>query len=191
MFDHCTWLNEPASWSCAAGRLDVVTDARTDFWRQTHYGFIRDSGHFFGADTGGDFSAELRVQAAYETLYDQAGLMVRIDPATWVKVGIELSDGQPLLGSVLTREVSDWATGPFEGDPSDFRLRVTVAAGVLRVQASSDGNRWPLVRLAPFPKAATYAVGPMCCTPERAGLAVAFSEFSIGPPTSRTLHDLS
>ena len=190
MFDRCTWMNEPASWSSADGRLDMVTDARTDFWRETHYGFIRDSGHFFGADTEGDFTAELRVQAAYEALYDQAGLMVRIDAKTWVKAGIELSDGVPMLGSVLTRDVSDWATGRFEGDASDFRLRVTVARGVLRLQASTDGERWPLLRLAPFPIAASYRVGPMACTPERAGLAVRFSEFSIGAPTNRALHDL-
>jgi uncharacterized protein len=191
MFDRCVWLNEPAQWSLAEGRLDVVTDAHTDFWRQTHYGFTRDNGHFFGAETDGDFTAELRVEARYEALYDQAGLMVRIDTATWVKAGIELSDGQPMLGSVLTDGMSDWATGLFEGDAADFRLRVTVADGVLRLQASRDGIRWPLVRLAPFPRAARYTVGPMCCTPERAGLGVAFSDFRIGPPTTRALHDLS
>ena len=53
MFDRCHWLNEPARWSLDAGRLDVVTDAATDFWQKTHYGFARDSGHFFGAATEG------------------------------------------------------------------------------------------------------------------------------------------
>jgi regulation of enolase protein 1 (concanavalin A-like superfamily) len=190
MFERCTWLNEPARWSVFDDRLDVVTDARTDFWRQTHYGFTRDTGHFFGADTGGDFTAELRIRAAYEALYDQAGLMVRVDAENWVKAGIELSDGVPMLGSVLTRKSSDWATGRFEGDAADFWLRVTVAGGVLRLQASADGKHWPLLRLAPFPAAARYRVGPMCCTPERAGLSVSFTDFSIGPPTMRALHDL-
>ncbi len=39
--------------------------------------------------------------------------MVRIDEATWIKAGIELADGEALLGSVLTIGQSDWATGPF------------------------------------------------------------------------------
>ena len=108
-----------------------------------------------------------------------------------MKVGIEHSDGRPMLGSVLTRGASDWATGPYEHDAKDFRLRITVADGVLRLQASPDGRLWPLIRLAPFPRAASYAVGPMCCTPERAGLAVRFSDFRIGPPSQRPLHDLS
>lgn len=191
MFDRCHWMNEPADWSLAEGRLDVVTDAATDFWQRTHYGFSRDNGHFFGARSDGDFTAELRVRASYEALYDQAGMMVRVDAENWIKAGIEHSDGRPMLGSVLTSGQSDWATGPYEGDARDFRLRITVHAGVLRLQASADGRFWPLVRLAPFPKAAAYLVGPMCCTPERAGLAVTFSDFSIGPPSLKPLHDLT
>jgi regulation of enolase protein 1 (concanavalin A-like superfamily) len=191
MFDRCTWLNEPAQWRQDADTLHVVTDRGTDFWRQTHYGFTRDSGHFFGCRTGGDFTAQLRIRARYEALYDQAGIMVRVDQTNWVKAGIELSDGSPLLSSVLTLGQSDWATGSFQGDPADFWLRATVRDGVLRLQYSTDGRTWPLARLAPFPKAAAYAVGPMCCTPERAGLEVRFSGFHAGPALTKDLHDLA
>jgi regulation of enolase protein 1 (concanavalin A-like superfamily) len=31
----------------------------------------------------------------------------------------------------------------------------------------------------------------MCCTPQRAGLAVAFSDFTLGPALGKDLHDLS
>ncbi len=191
MFNLCRWLNEPGEWRVDDDGLAVVTDAKTDFWRQTHYGFTRHSGHFFGRSTAGGFTAELRVRAAYESLYDQAGIMVRLDEANWIKAGIELSDGEALLGSVLTLGQSDWATGPFAGDAGDIRLRVTVDAGVLRLQASTNGRRWPLVRLCPFPLADSYTVGPMCCTPERAGLKVLFSDFTLGPPSRKALHDLS
>src|ERR1043166_99071 len=44
---------------------------------------------FFQFPAAGDFTAELRVAARYEALYDQAGLMVRIDEANWVKAGVE------------------------------------------------------------------------------------------------------
>ena len=191
VFEQCRWLNEPAQWWLDADRLVVVTDHATDFWRETHYGFIRDSGHFFGCATHEPFTATLRVRARYETLYDQAGLMVRLDQERWIKAGIELADSEALIGSVLTLARSDWATGPFRGDPSDVWLRATVEGGVLRLQASADGLRWPLVRLCPFPVAASYAVGPMCCTPQRAGLEVAFSDFSVTAPAGKALHDLS
>jgi regulation of enolase protein 1 (concanavalin A-like superfamily) len=191
MFEQCHWLNEPAEWAAEADQLTVVTNRGTDFWRETHYGFTRDSGHFFGREMEGGFTATLRVRARYESLYDQAGIMVRRDGETWIKAGIELSDGEALLGSVLTLGRSDWATGPYRGDASDIWLRVTVNGGVLRLQASSDGLQWPLVRLCPFPAAPRYLVGPMCCTPERAGLKVVFSDFILTPPTGKALHDLS
>jgi regulation of enolase protein 1 (concanavalin A-like superfamily) len=190
-FAGCTWLNAPARWRLDADALSVATDGKTDFWRETQYGFTRDTGHFFGAETNSDFTAQLRIRARYDALYDQAGLMVRLDAETWVKAGIEMSDGQAMASSVLTIGRSDWATGPYAGDPADVWLRVTVQNGVLRLQTSPDGRRWPLLRLAPFPKAASCRVGPMCCTPERAGLEVTFSDFAITPPLAKDLHDLS
>lgn len=190
-FQQCTWLNEPDEWRLDRGTLTVATNEATDFWRETHYGFTRDSGHLFAFKTAGDFTAEVRVQAQYGELYDQAGLMVRVSEAEWMKAGIELSDDRPMLSSVLTVGRSDWATAPYGQDASDFRMRATVKAGVLRLQVSADGRVWPLMRLCPFPSAAAYLVGPMCCTPERAGLTVSFSDFRVGPPMEKDLHDLS
>jgi uncharacterized protein len=186
-----SWLNEPKLWKRTEGVLEVTTDKATDFWRETHYGFTRDSGHFLGVRTGASFTAQLRIEAAYEQLYDQAGIMVRVDNKRWVKAGIEMSDGRAMLSSVLTNGKSDWATGPYEHDARSFWMRATVAKGVLRLQVSADGKTWPLVRLAPFPEAAAYQVGPMCCTPERAGLNVRFSEFRLTPPLGKDLHDLT
>jgi len=191
MFEQCSWLNEPADWIMEPDRLVAVTGQGTDFWRETHYGFVRDSGHFFGLEVSGGFTATLRVRAQYETLYDQAGIMVRLGAETWLKAGFEVSDGEALLGSVLTTGQSDWSCGPFRGDPRDAWIKVTVDRGVLRLQASTDGKRWPLARLCPFPVAERYAVGPMCCTPERAGLKVVFSDFIVTSPNGKALHDLS
>jgi uncharacterized protein len=185
------WLNEPASWRREGSSLLVSTDPDTDFWRETHYGFVHDSGHALLFETTGDFTASVRVRARYDHLYDQAGLMVRVDAQTWIKAGIEMSDGRLHLGSVLTAGRSDWATFPYEGNGEDIRLRVTVRAGALRLQASADGLRWPLLRLCPFAASSIYEVGPMCCTPGRSGLAVRFDDFRLGPPSDKDLHDLS
>lgn len=184
------WLNEPERWTAQGDRLEMVTDRATDFWRETHYGFNRDSGHFLAFPAAEAFTAELRVQADFQSLYDQAGIMVRVDAHHWVKAGIEISDGRAMLASVLTDGRSDWATATYEHSAGDFWMRATVANGVLRLQASADGKLWPLMRLAPFAKANSYLVGPMACTPERAGLKVAFSMFRLTPPLGKDLHDL-
>ncbi|MEG1053367.1 MAG: DUF1349 domain-containing protein [Janthinobacterium sp.] len=191
MFTQGSWLNPPENWSADGAQLRVTTDEKTDFWRKTQYGFIRDSGHFFGTEIAGDFTAQLHVAAQYSALYDQAGMMVRIDEQNWIKCGVEFSDGQLLLSTVLTLDKSDWAVGIAPAMADGFWLRVTVEQGVIRVQYSIDGKLWPLLRLAPFPEAPRYRVGPMCCTPERGGLEVVFSQFSTGPALQKALHDLS
>lgn len=186
------WLNEPAEHQMdAQGHLRIITAADTDFWRETHYGFIRDSGHFLAIRAPASFTFQVRVRGDYQALYDQAGLMVRLNERQWIKAGIELSDGHCMISSVLTDGTSDWAVAPFLGDPAEVWMRATVAAGVLRLQVSSDGTHWPLLRLCPLPLADSYWVGPMACSPQRGGLAVTFSDAVLGPASGKDLHDLS
>lgn len=181
MWDGGAWLNEPASWSADGSRLRVTTADRSDFWRETHYGFTHDNGHFLGFAASGDFTAALRVQGAFETLYDQAGMMVRLDEAHWVKFGVERWKGCTMFSSVLTLGRSDWAVGAALGGDA-FHVRTTVAKGALRLDVSEDGEAWSLLRIAPFPVAPSYRVGPTACSPMRAGLEVAFDAFVLGPP---------
>jgi len=185
------WINPPQQWSEQDGVLRAVTDDTTDFWSNTWYGFNRFSGHVYGWDVAEDFTLQVRVRSDFTTLYDQAGIMVTADESHWLKAGIEFNDGQPMIGSVLTHENSDWATGIFSGDPRDFWMRVTLTEGCLRVQYSTDGQVWPLLRLCPFPAAKSIHVGLMFCTPQRAGLAVEFSDISLGKALKKELHDLS
>ena len=185
------WLNRPQVAQVEPDLLTFATDAKTDFWRDTYYGFTRDSGHALLFERSGGFTAEIRVRGSYEELYDQAGLMVRIDEQRWMKFGTELTDGAIFLSTVVTDGRSDWSVSSLAGDMSDVRLRLTVDRGYLRVQASVDGQSWPLLRLAPFPVSEQYWIGPMAATPERAGFRVSFSDFRCGLPTTKDLHDLT
>lgn len=184
------WINEPAHWHSENGALSVVTDARTDFWRKTWYGFERFSGHIYATETSDDFTFQVKVCADFSTLYDQAGIMLVKDDQHWLKAGIEFNDGAPAIGSVLTLSHSDWATGLFQGNAREFWLRLTRKGDALRLQYSADGKQWPLLRLCPFPEGAVQ-VGVMCCTPERQGLEVTFLDMSLTPPLEKDLHDLS
>ncbi|MDQ6549455.1 DUF1349 domain-containing protein [Klebsiella pneumoniae] len=164
------WINEPAEWRRDSDGLTVVTNKHTDFWRHTWYGFERFSGHLYAAEVAGDFTLQAKICADFTTLYDQAGLMMMADEQTWLKAGIEFNDDAPAIGSVLTLTHSDWATGLFPGDPRTFWLRLTRKGDALRLQYSTDGERWPLLRLGYFPPGPVKA-GVMCCSPERGGLA--------------------
>ena len=190
-FAGCSWMNSPPQSRIVEDTLYVTTAHDTDFWRITSYGFIHDNGHFFAKKVNRGFTAQVRIHADFKDLYDQAGLMVRIDEKTWIKVGAEFSDGQPMFSTVLTNGKSDWSVMPAPAYKDGFWIRVTVSDGVVRAQYSVDKKNWPMLRLAPFPDAAEYAVGPMCCTPKGQGLDVRFSEFALTQALNKDLHDLS
>jgi regulation of enolase protein 1 (concanavalin A-like superfamily) len=107
-----TWMNEPASSRHDGDRLLVRSKAKTDFWRKTFYGYITDNGHFFDLPARGNFSFEARVNGKYAALYDQAGLMVRLDAENWMKCGTEFFDNTRHASVVFTRDFSDWSTMP-------------------------------------------------------------------------------
>ncbi len=180
------WLNEPPEWQETGGELRVVTGARTDFWRKTHYGFVRDDGHLRFERASGDFSAEVAFLGDYEALYDQAGLMLRLDAGTWIKAGIEFVGGRRMLSVVLTREFSDWSTMPLPGEADWIGLRLTRIGGTVHVHwaAGPAPQTFGMLRMGYFPEGGDAMVGPMCCSPERGGFRVRFRDFRLGPPAA-------
>nr|XP_026501728.1 regulation of enolase protein 1-like [Vanessa tameamea] len=186
--DKFNWLNEPAKWSLKDNELHLTTDMKTDFWQSTWYNFTVNSGHVYGVGISEDFTLEVCVEADFHTLYDQAGLMIYLDEKHWLKAGIEYNDGQPMIGSVLTNGVSDWATGVFNGNPRKFWLRLSKVGNVVCVKYSTDNKTWLLLRLSAFPVSEKYFVGPMSCTPQREGLTVKFSGLTLSKPAKDILH---
>ena len=185
-----TWLNEPAVHGGDNGRLHITTDANTDFWQETFYGFVRDNGHALLTPVQGDFTARVHIRGDYRELYDQAGLMLRIDRRTWIKTGIEYTDGAMHFSVVVTNGTSDWSVIPLPDARSEDEVAVQLTrhGDAVRVQFAVKGAPWQLARLAPFPEADAQ-VGMMACSPERGGFEATFSDFSVGPAIDRRLHD--
>ncbi len=184
------WLNEPPSWREEDGTLRITTGDRTDFWRETHYGFIRDDGHLRFRSVEGDFTVELQFSGNYQELYDQAGLMLRIDERNWIKAGIEFVAGRQMLSVVVTRDFSDWSTALAPHGVEWMGLRVSKYASAVRVEwaAAEPQSDYQLIRLAYLPEAVSLRVGPMCCSPQRAGFEARFREFRVAPAISADLH---
>lgn len=189
MFQDFSWLNEPPQSTVDSESLTLATGNRTDFWQTTFYGFRRDNGHAFLAPVAGDFTISATVIGDYSALYDQAGLMLRIDERNWIKAGIEFTDGLMHFSVVVTRDLSDWSVMPLpDAKPSDpVAVRLTRHGDAVRVQYSIEGRPWRMARLAPFSDAPAHA-GVMACSPERAGFEARFSEVRIGPAIARQLH---
>src|SRR5690349_15194010 len=99
------WHGEPARWGVGGGRLSIEPDASTDFWQRTHYGFEADNGHALLATLSGDFVLSTRVRFHAVHQYDQAGLMVRLSSACWLKTSVEHEPGRAgRLGAVVTND---------------------------------------------------------------------------------------
>jgi regulation of enolase protein 1 (concanavalin A-like superfamily) len=173
------WHNKPQRWSAQDGKITVVADAKTDLWRKTHYGFIRDDGHFFYQAVTGDFVAEVKFAGDYTTLYDQAGLMVRVDEIAWIKCGIEFVNGAQHLSTVVTRDYSDWSVVPLPHNPPAIWLRVTRQASAIEVHYSLDGTTYTMHRLAYLSADETIQVGLTCAAPQGDGFSTTFEDFRI------------
>ncbi|SKA35500.1 DUF1349 domain-containing protein [Consotaella salsifontis] len=188
--EEAEWLNEPPFWQRTPAGLVLETGERTDFWRGTYYGFDHRDGHFLGASVTDDFCATVTFEADYSVLYDQAGLMLRRDDETWVKAGIELTDGAAHFSVVVTRGGrSDWSAVRVPAVAGPQSIRLTRVRDAVLVHFLAAPGQWRFLRLADFSTDGALRVGPMACSPQRAGLKVRFLSFVLTPPAADPLHD--
>jgi regulation of enolase protein 1 (concanavalin A-like superfamily) len=184
-----TWLNAPPEARVEGSDLVVTAGRGSDFWRTTAYGFVRDSGHALLAPLADGRAVEVGFVLDYTELYDQAGVLLRVDEQTWVKAGVEISDGLPQLGAVATRGVSDWSVAPVpDWAGGAVTVRASRAGDAVTVRARVAGQPWRMVRVAPLPPDRDVLAGPFCCAPERAGLAVRFVRWA-DVPADTGLHE--
>lgn len=177
------WLNQPAAVHADGNNLLVTAREGSDFWRTTSYGFVHDDGHALLTDFPPDSAIEVGFVAAFEQLYDQAGLLIRVDEQTWIKAGIEFTDGVAHLGAVVTHGRSDWSMAPVpDWTGRDVTLRASRSGDAVTLRARCEDGPWQMLRLAPLDPDAVAAAGPMCCAPTRAGLTVRFTSFAVTTP---------
>lgn len=175
------WFNKPKAWKGNAKQLTVTVDPNTDYWRITHYGFIRDSGPFYYEDVTGDFEASVKVTGNYQELFHQAGLMVRIDYKNWIKTGIEYVDGVQNVSAVVTREVSDWSVVPRTDSPKSVWLKLLRKGDYVQIQYSFDNKDFKMLRLAYFPPKVKAQIGVVAAAPGKKSFDVVFDDFVVKP----------
>ncbi len=160
------WMNDPASWRVANGQIIVRARPKTDFWRKTFYGYITDNGHFFHLPVSGEFTFEARIGGQYAALYDQAGLMVRVDAENWVKCGTEFVDGERHASVVFTRDFSDWSTMKDLSASGPVWWRAVRSKDSLETLCSLDGKTFQSVRQGYLVPDRPAEVGIMCAAPD-------------------------
>jgi regulation of enolase protein 1 (concanavalin A-like superfamily) len=181
------WLNPPVNAVQEHSELKVTTVYESDFWRNTSYGFVHDSGHALLTDFPADTSMEVSFILDYSGQFDQAGIIVYSDSQHWIKAGVESADGLPQVGAVVTSINSDWSLAPvpeWMGKQVTVRASRTSDALTIRVRC---GEVDQLVRLAPIDASLSWSAGPHCASPISTSLEVTFTRWTQGDSDS-TLH---
>jgi regulation of enolase protein 1 (concanavalin A-like superfamily) len=175
------WINQPAQWSEAGGVLTVLAETGTDFWRTTHYGFIRNNGHVYGAEMHGNFDMSLRFRGRYTEQYDQAGAMVRVDEKHWLKTGIEYVDGRKRFSIVATLEYSSWFVADLPADAAELSLLLVRRGDSVEISYGVDEGEKQLAGVVYLPPGQAAFAGAMCAAPDGGGFEVTFHDLVITP----------
>jgi regulation of enolase protein 1 (concanavalin A-like superfamily) len=161
------WFNEPTKYQLGAG-LEIFTDAKTDFWQRTHYGFQRDDGHCLFIKQAGDFSLLTHVEFRPQEKYDQCGLMVRGDKDHWIKVSTEYENEEyGRLGSVVTNlGYSDWATQDIPASHRQMWYRISKNGNDFLLENSFDSQKWLQLRITHLHRSFDQLeIGLYACSP--------------------------
>lgn len=181
------WLNPPVKTVEENSHLKVTTVHESDFWRNTSYGFVHDSGHALLKDFPANSSMEVTFILDYSGQFDQAGIIVHSDSQHWIKAGVESADGFPQVGAVVTSINSDWSLAPvvdWFGKEVTVRASRTTDALTIRARCGEDDQ---LIRLAPIDASLPMSAGPHCASPVSTSLEVTFTRWTHGNP-DLTLH---
>jgi len=174
------WLNPPVNTLEVNSQLKVTTIHESDFWRNTSYGFVHDSGHALLTDFPAHSSMEVTFILDYSGQFDQAGIIVHSDSQHWIKAGVESADGFPQVGAVVTSINSDWSLAPvvhWFGKEVTVRASRTTDALTIRARCGEDDQ---LIRLAPIDASLPMSAGPHCASPVSTSLEVTFTRWTHG-----------
>ncbi|OMJ91551.1 hypothetical protein SteCoe_5927 [Stentor coeruleus] len=186
------WFNNPISSEITYGEENgifrkvevakVHAAGKSDYWRKSHYGFIRDNGHFLYDRITGDFEVSVRVIGKYREIYDQGGFMVRENEENWIKAGIEYVDGIQNVSAVVTRDYSDWSVVGMkkENPPESIVFKMTMKQGSFEIFYSLDGAEFIMYRTGFLTSNPNLQVGIMCASPNSEdGFEIEFRDYKL------------
>jgi regulation of enolase protein 1 (concanavalin A-like superfamily) len=127
----------------------------------------------------GDFVFQCRVNGQYAALYDQAGLMVRVDAKNWMKCGTGFFDGRRHASVVFTRNFSDWSTTLDLSDTAAIWWRAARKKDSIETSCSVDGKNFTSVRQGYFVPGTRVRTGIMCAAPEGPGFEAVFDDLKL------------
>lgn len=173
------WFNEPEKWEIKDRSLSLFVTPQSDYWRISHYGFTVDDAPFYYALYGGEFEAKVKITGDYQTRFDQAGLMLRIDAENYIKAGIEFVDGKFNLSTVVTHKTSDWSVISLDKAVPFIWIKAVRRLDAVEIFYSFDDKTYTMMRNAYFQDHVPVMVGVMAACPDGKGFEATFESFKV------------
>ena len=174
------WLREPPTWSFSAGTLEIVPEAKTDFFRPV-VGEANDNACLLCAVARGDFTATVDARAVLVGFGDAAAMTVRSSPELWAKLCMERSPrGEISMVSVVTRGTSDDSNSELLTAP-EASLRITRKGSEFALHYRVGQGAWRFVRSFGMPMPESVMIGVHAQAPFVGGCRATFSRFEIEP----------
>ncbi len=147
-FSAARWLNAPNHYEISPGFVSLKTDPETDFWQRSYYGFRNDNAPALLLECSANFTFTAKATFAYQSQFDQCGLILYLDSDNWFKASIEFEDEHmSRLGSVVTNNgYSDWATVDIE-TVTTMWYRLSRRGPDFLIESSEDGVLFKQMRI--------------------------------------------
>jgi len=175
--------SEGSDWSLESTGLSVTADPHSDIFidpgegGQLNAESLLNAVTLLGVPPAGDFQFRARVTVDFASSFDAGVLLLWFSERRWAKLCFEFSpDGQPMVVSVVNRDVADDANA-FPVDAGSVWLRVSRIDRVWAFHASLDGTRWRKIRVFVLDGGEDEArVGFEAQSPTGEGCAVRFDD---------------
>ena len=192
--------------------ITIIPTPKLDYWARTFYSPVLIKHDAQTLLTPVEADAEATISTSFtlapRAQFDQAGIMVLVDENTWVKAGIEFTDGVPRLSCVVTNDgFSDWSTQHWpawddEAKTTSIKIRVSKLlpggpgksdqgpALVFEAASTESGAPWMQIRIASLRsngkpwRMGIFAISPI----EAKGCYARFHEVLVGPKVD-PVHD--
>lgn len=178
------WLNAPKEFQVNDNQVQLITEANTDLWQQTYYGFKYDNAPMFLTSTKEkyfSFSFKTNTSVANKR-FDQTGVVIYQNSKNWFKGSIEAENNEfQRLGSVVTNNAySDWATTDISVDIKEIYYRLSRRESDYCLEFSEDGKNYKQMRIFHLTEGnEEIRFGIYAASPENSSFKAVFSEFKI------------
>lgn len=177
------WIREPKNAVIKEDRVEIMTDAGTDLWQRTYYGFQNDNAPVLQVRSNEKyFSFVVKTQFESKQRFDQCGVVLYLDSENWLKASIEYENEEyQRLGSVVTnRGYSDWATTDISASVKEMWYRLSRRESDYCIECSTDGIHFKQMRICHlWEGAGEITFGIYACSPEQSSFKAVFTDMLI------------